>query len=215
MKLVSKIVSRAILLAPLMLAGCGGLIGPEKAPQLYRLNPHTGPAKDAAKDAVHWQLAVGLPNADAVHDSDRIALSLTPTTLDYYANAAWPDRVPVLIQRQLVQAFEDTGRVPAVARDSAGLGADYILQTELRAFEARYDDPPGTDEKNRAAPRIVISIGVKLVTQAERRIIGTTSIREEVPASANTVEAASQAFSTALTPALKKIVDWTLATAPP
>jgi cholesterol transport system auxiliary component len=82
---------------------------------------------------------VGAPDAPASLDTERIALSRTPNTMDYFANAAWSDRVPVLVQRLLIQTFDASNRIVAVDRDTTGLENDYVLQTEIRDFEARYD----------------------------------------------------------------------------
>jgi cholesterol transport system auxiliary component len=148
-----------------------------------------------------------VPEADATRDSERIAIALAANTMDYYAGVAWPDRAPLMVQGLLVRAFENTGRTPAVARDSAGIGADYILQTELRAFEARYDAP-------NAAPRVVVEISAKLTTMPEHKIIGSYVAREEVQASANNVSAVVDAFNKAAAPAVIEIAEWTLKTAP-
>jgi cholesterol transport system auxiliary component len=196
----------AAFMGALILTGCG-LLGPDKAPQMYAMRPDLGVKAEAVPTPVRWQLSVAPPEANAMLDTDRIALNLTSNTVDYFANASWTDRAPLLVQSLLVQAFERTGRVPAVASDNAGIGADYILQTELRAFEAHYETP-------NMPPRVFVEISAKLVTVPERKIAGAMVAREEASASVNTVGATVDAFSAALAPALKRIVDWTLETAP-
>jgi len=191
----------------LVLTGCG-LLGPDKAPQMYAMRPDLGAKMENVPTPVRWQLSVAPPDATAMLDTDRIALNLTSNTVDYFASASWPDRAPLLVQSLLVQAFERTGRLPAVASDNAGIGADYILQTELRSFEAHYDAP-------NTPPRIIVEIAAKLVTVPERKIAGAIVVREESTASVNTVSAVVDGFSAALAPALKRIVTWTLDTAPP
>jgi len=61
--------------------------------------------------------------------------------MDYYANSQWTDRVPLLLQSLLVEAFEKSGRIAAVGRETAGIRADYVLETEIRDFEAYYAVP--------------------------------------------------------------------------
>ena len=63
----------------------------------------------------------------------------SPTTIDYFANAAWSDRAPAMVQSLLIESFEQTGKIISVSRDLAVLRADYILMSELRRFEARYE----------------------------------------------------------------------------
>lgn len=200
---------RSILLAgaaSLALAGCASMIGPGPAPQLYVLRPKLGPIADVPEAA--WQLGVPLPTTAQSLDTDRIALELTPETMDYYANAAWPDRVPVIVQRTLLEAFEMSGKIKAVARDTEGMRADYLLQSDLRSFEARYDVPD-------TAPTIVIDISVKLLKPEGREIVATLQSRHTAQASANSVPAVVAAFDEALGEAAEDIAAWTLKAPPP
>ena len=196
--------SRRLLLAGvsgLALAGCGDLIGPPEALQLYVLKPAVPKASQGAK--ADWALSIALPDATAGLDSQRIAIMRPPASMDYYANAAWPDRLSVLVQNALLQAFEDCGRIDAVAPDSDGTHADYILATDLRDFEARYDQPDGV-------PVAVVRIGARLVGAVKRNIAGRFDAAEEVPATQNSIEAAVAALDEALARALVKIVAWAM-----
>ena len=129
---------RGLLLsgAALTLAGCGGnLIGPPSpAPQSYVLHPELGAIADAP--SVPWQLIVGVPNAPESLDTERIALERAPNTMDYFANAQWADRVPLLVQSLLIEGFEKSGRIAAVGRERSDNRADYIMHTENREFDA-------------------------------------------------------------------------------
>jgi cholesterol transport system auxiliary component len=200
----SLLISRRLLLAGvsgLALAGCGGLIGPPEAPRLYVLKPALPQATQGTK--VDWALSIALPDASAGLDTDRIAISRPPAGMDYYADAAWPDRLPALVQSALLQAFEDSGRIEAVALDTDAAHADYILSTDLRDFEARYDQPDGM-------PVAVVRIGARLVRAVKRDIAGHFDAAEEAPATQNSVEAAVAALDEALARALAKIVAWAL-----
>lgn len=200
----SFVLSRRLLLAGvsgLALTGCGDLIGPPEALRLYVLKPALPQATPGAK--VNWALSIALPDTSAGLDSQRIAILRPPASMDYYAGAAWPDRLPALVQSALLQAFENCGRIDAVAPDSDGTHADYILSTDLRDFEARYDQPDGV-------PVAVVRIGARLVGTVKRNIAGRFEAAEEVPASQNSVDAAIAAFDEALARALAKIVAWAL-----
>ena len=201
--------SRRLLLAGvsgLALAGCGDLIGPTEAPRLYVLKPALPKAAQGAK--VDWALSIALPDATAGLDSQRIAIMRPPAGMDYFADVAWPDRLSVLVQNALLQAFEDCGRIDAVAPDSDGTHADYILASDLRDFEGRYDQPDGV-------PVAVVRIGARLVGAVKRNIAGRFEAAEEVPAAQNSVEAAVAALDEALARALVKIVAWALDTPKP
>src|SRR4029077_8077799 len=148
--------------AATLLSGCAILSGP-KVPQLYVLRPELPPAMGMGAP-VRWRLTVGAPEAPASLDTSRIALSRSTTTMDYFANAAWTDRVPLMLQRMLIQAFDGSGRILSVDRDTSGTENDYLLETEIRDFQAHYDTPNG-------APQILIGIQVKLVRMPQREIV--------------------------------------------
>lgn len=191
--------------AALVVAGCSNIIGPPEAPQIYVLKPRVMAARGAR---VGWSLAIDLPDATDSYDTSRIAISRSANTLDYYANAAWPDRLPVVIQSTIVDAFEDSGRTDQVSRANEGLHATYTLQSEIEEFEAHYDQPDG-------APVAVVKIAVKLLDEKTRAIVAHASFAKEQSATANSVAAAVDAFDGALGDALGAIVSWALGAAPP
>ena len=193
----------------LTLAGGTALLGgcslfSEPPPQLYMLpSKHT---YDADLPTVRWQLIVAEPVAPQSLDTARIALSHSPTKLDYFAASAWTDRAPVMIQGLIVESFENTGKILAVGRQDTDLRADYVLQTELRDFEARYYH--GTEQP----PEIYVRFGAKLVKMPDRVIIGDTNIVQQVVAERNDIESIIGAFDDALGSAMKHMVEWTLRT---
>lgn len=203
MKTESFLLSRrAILLggAALTLTACSGIIGPQSPPaQIYLLKPSLGPVQ---RPNVLWQLAVGEPTCDDSLDSQRIAI-YRGQTMDYYADAQWTDEAPKVIQTVLVEAFEKSGRISGVARDTDGIHADYLLQMELRDFEARYDNGD-------AAPTIAVNIVARLLKLPARELVATMTSNHLVPASANSIPAAVAAFNQATSAALEEIVEWTL-----
>jgi cholesterol transport system auxiliary component len=190
--------------AALVASGCSVLRGPV-IPQLYVLRPQV-PAVTGPR--VTWRLAVAQPDAAASLDTPRIALTRSPTTMDYFANAAWTDRVPLLLQRELIQAFDASGRILSVDRDTSGLEADYVLQTEIRDFQARYDTPDG-------APQIVINIQAKLARMPQREIAANLNVTQQAAAAANDLDSIVRAFNQASGAAIAQIVMGTLAMPPP
>ncbi len=193
---------RALLAAAsgLVVASCTDIVGPPPAPKLYVLAPTFAAVPGAA---VAWALSVQVPDSMAGLDSERIVIARPPAGLDFYAAAAWSDRVPVLVQTALVEAFERSGRIASVARDSAGARSDLILNIDVRAFEARFDSGEG-------APLGVVRLGVRLIETRSRRIVGTTEIAKEVRASANTVDAGIAAITAAFSSVLAELVPWVL-----
>jgi cholesterol transport system auxiliary component len=188
----------------LFLSGCSGLIGPSgPPPQIYVLAPDLHALSDAP--AVAWQLAIAAPDASESLDTPRIALH-RGATLDYYADARWTDAVPLLIQSKLVEAFEKSTKVPAVAATSDAVRADYVLESTLRDFEARYDSQNG-------APTIVVDIVVRVVTVGRNDVIATHDFHQEAPAARNDIPSVVAAFNQAASATFEEIVSWTLRTA--
>ncbi|MGQ0741138.1 MAG: ABC-type transport auxiliary lipoprotein family protein [Alphaproteobacteria bacterium] len=191
----------ALLAGALLVTGCGGIGG--KDPQLYMLNPDAEITSSA--EATQHQLAIAMPTAPAYLDTTRLALSRSATTTDYFANAEWTDRTPVLFQDLLVRSFEKSGKLKAVFRDSGMFKADYGLQTEIREFIAQYSTPDG-------APKVTVGIELKLIKQPERDIVATYNVNKSVQASGNNLNSIVDAFNEATGAALQQTVDWTLKT---
>jgi cholesterol transport system auxiliary component len=186
--------------AILTLGGCGSLLGPSgPPPQIYRLQPDF--PTFAPGPSVSWQLAVARPVAAQALETDRIAL-LRGAAMDYYAAAQWNDSVPRLVQSLLVEAFERSGRILAVARESEGVRADYTLETEIRDFDAQYTTENG-------APTIVVDLMARLLG-AQGAVVASHDVRQSQAASANSVVSVVQTFDQALGAALGLLVTWSL-----
>jgi cholesterol transport system auxiliary component len=195
--------------AALALSGCSGdLIGPPAAGQIYTVRPSfAAPGADATK--VGWALAIMRPNVPGGLDSDRIALFQPGGIQDFYAGATYPDRVPALIQSALLDGFEASNRIGAVAREQDALHADYNLVVEVKDFAAHY---PARD----AIPSVTAAMTAKLVAAHGRRIVGSLAVSHSLNADANSAAAVTQALGTALGQCVQEIVAWTLAQpAPP
>jgi cholesterol transport system auxiliary component len=200
--------------AALALSGCSSnLIGPPPAGQIYTVQPvfpapgGGGGAQPAA--GVDWALAVMRPDVPGGLDTDRIALFQPGGLQDFYANATYPDTVPALIQRALVDGFEASGRIGAVAREQDALHADYKLVTEVKDFSAHYATRDGI-------PTVTAAITAKLVTVRRRKIVGSLAVSHSAGAGTNSVAAVTQALTTVLGQCVRDIIAWTLAQpAPP
>jgi cholesterol transport system auxiliary component len=195
---------RAVLLGlgAFALAGCSDLIGPSSAPQqLYVLRPTGGVSVAGPK--VDFSLAVSTSTSSQHLGSPRIALVQPNGALDVYADSAWSDRLPSLVQTTLVEAFENSGRIEAVAGDNDGFHSDYFLDAEIRDFEARYDAQDGI-------PTCLVRIASRLASTKGREIFANLNSVHQVAATANSVPAVVQAFDQALGQVFSEIVSWTL-----
>ena len=195
----------AVLAAAGAAAGCAGVIpGRGEPPKLFTLTPKSTYAQDLP--TVSWQLTVEVPIAAESLNTSRIALRNDPLSLQYYKNARWTERAPVMVQTLLVESFENTGRIVAVARQATDLRADYVLKSDLREFQAEYNEG--------GAPIAHVRINAKLVRMPQRTIIASHTVENRVRAQANTILDVVYAFDEALGKTLKSIVEWALKVPP-
>jgi cholesterol transport system auxiliary component len=175
-----------------------------EASDLYTVSPKS--TFDAGLPAVYWQLAVEVPASAANLNTGRIAIAPTHTSSDYFAKAAWTDRAPLMVQTRIVDSFDNSKKIVAVNRDAIGIRANYVLQPDLRNFEALYYY--GTP------PIVRVRIVSKLVRMPDRQIIGVGSFERCVRARADKIPKVVEAFDQALGSVMKQLVAWTLKTPP-
>lgn len=199
------------------LGACSSIIpGADRdPPRLYDLSPKSTFAKNLPRS--RWQLVVEPPIAAAGLSSARIALKRHHLRIEYYAQAAWTDTTPTMIQTLIIESFENSNKIVSVGRTSAGLRSDFVLQTSLREFQAEYSNRgltkkarKRTENKNAVGPVVRVSINAKLVKMPERTIIASQTFQHTVIAASNSMEKIVAAFDDALGKALKRIVKWTL-----
>lgn len=183
------------------LSGCSLLPVPEDPPALYTLSPKTTFDENLPK--VSKQLLVETPIAAEGLNSHRIALSKHLLSIDYFANARWTERAPLMVQTLLVESFENTNKIVSVAREGTDLRADYALKTELREFQAEYS-------ADGAEPTVEVRVIAKLVKLPERSIIASDAFGATIKAEDTSMDAIIVAFDDALGKVLKRVVSWTM-----
>ena len=184
-----------------MLSACGIIPTPRPAPQLYNLSPKSTFKSGLA--AVDWQLGIETPAAPTGLSSSRIAVTRKPLTLEYFAGAQWVDDAPAMVQRLLVESFENSKQIVGVGRLAVALRSDYVLQPELREFQAEYLD--GTK-----APKVRVRINAKLIKMPERRIVASNTFERVMEAPSNRMPAIVKTFDQALGKVMRELVLWTL-----
>jgi cholesterol transport system auxiliary component len=193
----------AVAALALVLAGCSGVLpGSGEPARMYTLTPKTTFSPDLPR--VTWQLTIDRPISEAGLDTTRIALRHSPVTLEYFARAEWVDRAPIIVQKLLVESFEATGKIVAVARQSVSLRSDYNLLCELREFQAEYE--------GNGPPSVRVRLNVKLVKMPERIIVGSYSAEFVEKSTSLELERTVEAWDVALGKVLKRVVEWTLIT---
>ncbi len=179
------------------LGGCGGLLPKVNEPvPLYTLTAVRRFGQSLPR--VDWQLVVGTPIASADLDTTRIALTREPGVVEYFAKGAWADNAPVLLQTKLIESFEASGGIIAVGRDAAGLRPDYVLQSELRDFQAEF--------VGGNIPTVHLRLAAKLVRMPDRRIVTSATIERNVPSAGASLAEIVAAFDRAAGEAFEQLV---------
>ena len=150
------------------LGGCGVIPKVNDPIPLYTLSAVS--AFEQSLPKVEWQLVVGTPVASADLNSTRIALTRSPGVVEYFAKGAWADYAPILLQDKLIESFEASNAIVSVGRDAVGLRPDFVLQSDLRDFQAEYSGE---------SPTAHLRLAAKLVRMPDRRIVANIADRAE------------------------------------
>ena len=176
------------------LGGCGVIPKVNDPVPLYTLSAVSEFEQSLPK--VDWQLVVGTPVASADLNTTRIALTRSPGVIEYFANGAWADYAPVLLQGKLIESFEASKAV-SVGRDAVGLRPDYVLHSDLRDFQAEYAG---------AVPTAHLRLSAKLVRMPDRRIVANILSEQKLPAAGNSLAEIVAAFDRAAAQAFEEVV---------
>ncbi|HWS78524.1 MAG TPA: ABC-type transport auxiliary lipoprotein family protein [Thermomonas sp.] len=191
--------------AVLLLAGCSVLGGTKEPPTIY--SPDATAAADPAWPSVRWQLSTSRPTATRMLDSSRIAVSPVPGELQVYKGALWARTPTEMLEDGVLETLEDSGKIPAVARQGSGIGADYRLVMDVRHFEASYNE---AGNAGAALPSAVVEVNAKLLHVHDQAVVGSRTFRHARVASGTDVALVADAFSQALADTSGEIAGWVL-----
>ena len=190
------------ILIVVLLAGCA-VLGPKSSGRttIYAPDPRipTGPAWPM----VDWQLSLSRATASQMTDSLSIAVRPTPNELQVYRGASWAKTPTTMIEDALLHALEDSGRIPAVARQGAGIGADYKLVLDLRRFEADYT-------AGSAMPLATIEVNAKLLHAPDQAVVASRTFLQAPPAATTAVPDVIVAFERSLETLTAELAGWVL-----
>ncbi len=170
-KLLGSYLGTCVLAAALSVSGCTSLI-PAVPANTYDLSaPRSFPD---LKGSTKAQILILEPSALKVLDSQEIVVKPSAAEIEYLAKSQWSDRLPKLVQAKLIETFENTNRVRAVAKPGEGLVIDYQVVSDIRSFEA---DVEGATKVAK------VSISVKLVSDRTGTVVRTKVFSETAPLS--------------------------------
>jgi cholesterol transport system auxiliary component len=179
------------------LGGCAGM------GSVFSKAPPTAYDLAAAKDFPHrssagrGQLVITEPTALAPYDSEKIVVRPSPGEAAQLGDAQWEDRLPKLLQARILQSFENASRLRAVGRPADRLTTDFVLLTDVRAFEVSAAD-------NTA----VVEIAAKIVRERTGRIMAARVFRVSVPAASTQAPGAVAALNEAFAKVARELVLW-------
>ena len=133
-------------------------------------------------------------------DTTRIALTENYLQLDYYAQASWTERAPIMVQTLMMESFENSGRIISIGRETFGLRSDFVLKSELREFQADYLE----------GRRVRVRINAKLVRNPQRAIIAGATFERIEPIRGVAFIDIVRAFDDALGGVMRDLVGWAL-----
>ncbi|MEM0908313.1 MAG: ABC-type transport auxiliary lipoprotein family protein [Pseudomonadota bacterium] len=177
-----------------LVAACGGR---DSIEAIYTLSAAENPAAAGGTSA---QILVPEPRALESLASNRIAVKPTPLTLAYYPSVALEDSAPKVLQRIMLDTFQNTGRVNAVGLPGQSLLINYQVVTEVRAFQAE------TFNGNRAR----IEVSAKLLNDANGRVIRDRVFVAVAPMAGDSAEAAAVGLNAAAQNLASDVVAWAL-----
>ena len=189
-----------VVAATLLLAGCA-LLGRQPADYtIYGIE--LGPASSATPSGapVEWQLVVDEPAASEPLRGTRIVLKPGPRAYGIYKGARWTDRAPELVQSLVLEGFERSGRIRGIGRASSSLRGDFLLASDLRAFEARYGDGATAH----------VELSARLVDSMRNEVVAARVFEAAVPAQGRDVASVVPAFEAAVDEVVAALVAWTL-----
>jgi cholesterol transport system auxiliary component len=153
-----------------------------------------------ARQMVKRQLLIASPTALKMLDSDMVVVRVSGTEVQYLANAQWGDKLPLMVQSKLVEAFDSTGKLGGVGKPGQGLAIDYQLISDIKTFEI---------EAN-GGRHATVAISVKLLNDRNGTVVAQKMFSATVPTKGEGNQAMINALSQAFGNVTADIVNWTL-----
>jgi phospholipid/cholesterol/gamma-HCH transport system substrate-binding protein len=170
--------------------------GEKPTPVIYDISaPRTFPRTDKPAKS---QLVVADPTALLTLDTQKILVHSATGEGPPVEVAAWSDNIPKMVQEKIIQSFENSNTMRAVARPMDGLSADYQLLIDIHNFRVSAT----------GAPEALVEFGAKILG-GNGRIIASRTFDATVSAGDGSVPAAARALDEAFEKTAVDLVVWT------
>lgn len=133
-------------------------------------------------------VSIGRPDFAPGLDTDRIAV-LKGRQLDYFRGVKWGARTVEVVQSMLVATMNDQQLFRSVTAEQARVANDYMLDVEVRNFEADY--------AGGAIPDAHVTIIGRLIRVVDRKLVSTVTSEARVRATEERMTAVAAAFESA------------------
>ncbi len=198
---MKSILRLGVILLPVLLTACNGLIPRAEPVDIYRLPTSTAlEAQTPAGSASDTQLRVNTPQASGLLADKRIVIIPDDSRISVYHGARWNQPTPQLLRDHIIQAFRDSGRLHAVIDDDSSLHADYTLSGTLQAFQA--------ESRGQKTPSVVISFDAVLIRHDDQYIIATKRIDIVSPTASTALPAVVDALGKATDQLNAQLTHW-------
>ncbi|MGX5914217.1 ABC-type transport auxiliary lipoprotein family protein [Aliidiomarina sp. Khilg15.8] len=195
---MNKYLHRALLvLAITTLSACTVLPEAEEI-QIYHL-PMSSVSADSSAEALDTTLSVAEPSTLRALNTSRISTFSGAQVQRYYAGARWADRGPVLVKQHLLQSLQSSGLFAQVVSAESNLPADYMIHSELRAFQIEASD---------AGENARVALHVTLVRRLDRQVLGSTLITQEVAVTGSSMRDTTAALGEASDHVNRELATW-------
>lgn len=174
----------------LLLSACmGSLLDTDlPVPTLYVLAP--APVGEPIKTLTGVDLAISQPTTAPGLDTERIAVLREARRLDYYRDSQWGSALPWVVQSLIVGSLQNQKLFGHVTSEQARVNANYLLDVEIRDFQAEYSN-------GSVAPTVKVTLVGSIIRVRDRRLIAVAPATVTVAASANRMSAVIEAFESA------------------
>ncbi|HSD75506.1 MAG TPA: ABC-type transport auxiliary lipoprotein family protein [Steroidobacteraceae bacterium] len=185
-------------------AGCasGAFNSERPVSQLYQISA-AEPGTPAAQ-VLPVDLAVARPLPRPGLDTERIAVRYADRRFDYYAAARWGAEAADVVQDLLIDSMRASGGLRTVHGHLSSFSAQYVLETELRDFQAEY-------AREGDLPTVRVTLVCTVGRVRDRAALATFTSSAAVRADDNSQRAVVAAFENAYREVGAKVVTETLA----
>lgn len=165
-----------LFVAFVLIASCApSLVSKEPQSNLYILNPV---AFEDPKIVSNAAIEVVSPDLPKALESERIALIKDGQELDYYATIRWAGRLDGVFQEALTQSFEARFDKIDVGLRTANPNPNYRLITQIRDFQAEYNNGD-------VNPMINVSAVFTLLSLPEQEVMMRVRVSEKLSVEEN------------------------------